>query len=128
MPRLRLRHEAKLRARALDFRRCVRRRRRFGLSRGGVVRRVLGEGHERDLLASPYWPLQEFIDANGELDEPIRWAAQRVRDTMPLFSTGERPLAFTGEAMFPWMFEQESALRPFKPAMDLADWRIRIFV
>ncbi len=66
-----------------------------------------------------YWPLQEFIYANGELDEPIRWAAQRVRDTMPRFSTGERPLAFTGEAMFPWMFEQESALRPFKPAMDL---------
>ena len=27
-----------------------------------------------------YWPLQEFIYANGELDEPIRWAAQRVRD------------------------------------------------
>ena len=25
-----------------------------------------------------YWPLQEFIYANGELDEPIRWAAQRV--------------------------------------------------
>ena len=71
----------------------------------------LGEGHERDLLASLYWPLQEFIYANGELDEPIRWAAQRVRDTMPRFSTGERPLAFTGEAMFPWMFEQESALR-----------------
>lgn len=66
-----------------------------------------------------YWPLQEFIYANGELDESIRWAAQRVRDTMPRFSTGERPLAFTGEAMFPWMFEQESVLRPFKPAMDL---------
>ncbi|MBS5559977.1 MAG: alpha/beta fold hydrolase [Bifidobacterium longum] len=30
-----------------------------------------------------------------------------------------RPLNFTGEAMFPWMFEQESALRPFRPAMDL---------
>ena len=26
---------------------------------------------------------------------------------------------FTGEAMFPWMFEQERALRPFKPAMDV---------
>ena len=37
-----------------------------------------------------YWPLQEFIYANGELDEPIRWAAQRVRDTMPRFSTGDR--------------------------------------
>ena len=26
-----------------------------------------------------YWPLQEFIYANGELKTPIRWAAQRVR-------------------------------------------------
>ncbi len=66
-----------------------------------------------------YWPLQEFIYANGELDEPIRWAAQRVRDEHPEFDGANRPLNFTGEAMFPWMFEQESALRPFKPAMDV---------
>ncbi|OZG62590.1 proline iminopeptidase [Bifidobacterium hapali] len=66
-----------------------------------------------------YWPLQEFIYANGEMDEPIRWAAQRVRDTKPEFNADVRPLNFTGEAIFPWMFEQERALRPFKPAMDL---------
>ncbi|MBT1181886.1 alpha/beta fold hydrolase [Bifidobacterium sp. CP2] len=66
-----------------------------------------------------YWPLQEFIYANGELDEPIRWAAQRVRDRRPEFGVGERPLLFTGEAMFPWMFEQEAALRPFRAAMDV---------
>ncbi|MCH9275537.1 alpha/beta hydrolase [Bifidobacterium amazonense] len=66
-----------------------------------------------------YWPLQEFIYANGEMDGPIRWAAQRVRDTKPEFGPDVRPLNFTGEAMFPWMFEQERALRPFKPAMDL---------
>ena len=65
-----------------------------------------------------YWPLQEFIYANGELGEPIRWAAQRVRDEHPEFDAAHRPLNFTGEAMFPWMFEQEGALRPFKPAMD----------
>ena len=66
-----------------------------------------------------YWPLQEFIYANGEMEQPIRWAAQRVRDGKPEFGADERPLNFTGEAMFPWMFEQESALRPFRPAMDL---------
>ncbi|NEG54706.1 alpha/beta fold hydrolase [Bifidobacterium platyrrhinorum] len=66
-----------------------------------------------------YWPLQEFIYANGELERPIRWAAQRVRDSRPEFGAGERPLTFTGEAMFPWMFEQEAALRPFKAAMDV---------
>lgn len=66
-----------------------------------------------------YWPLQEFIYADGELDEPIRWAAQRVRDRHPEFDGGRRPLLFTGEAMFPWMFEQERALRPFRAAMDV---------
>ena len=66
-----------------------------------------------------YWPLQEFIYANGELDEPIRWAAQRVRDRHAAFATGARPLTFTGEAMFPWMFEHEAALRPFRAAMDV---------
>ena len=66
-----------------------------------------------------YWPLQEFIYANGELETPIRWAAQRVRDEHPEFAGDIRPLNFTGEAMFPWMFEQERALRPFKPAMDV---------
>jgi pimeloyl-ACP methyl ester carboxylesterase len=66
-----------------------------------------------------YWPLQEFIYANGELDRPIRWAGQRVRDRHPEFDADVRPLNFTGEVMFPWMFEQEAALRPFKPAMDV---------
>ena len=66
-----------------------------------------------------YWPLQEFIYANGELETPICWAAQRVRGEHPEFAGDIRPLNFTGEAMFPWMFEQERALRPFKPAMDV---------
>ncbi|WEV72980.1 alpha/beta fold hydrolase [Bifidobacterium sp. ESL0790] len=72
-----------------------------------------------------YWPLQEFIYADGELDKPIAWAAQRVCDTHPEFGAGQRPLMFTGEAMFPWMFQQEKALRPFRAAMDvlMADTR-----
>lgn len=65
-----------------------------------------------------YWPLQEFIYADGEI-EPIRWAAQRVRDEDPSFSTSARPLLFTGEAIFPWMFEQQGQLRPFKAALDV---------
>ena len=66
-----------------------------------------------------YWPLQEFIYANGELEEPLHWAAQQVRDTMPLFSASNRPLLFTGEAVFPWMFEQEHDLKPFAAAVNL---------
>ena len=65
-----------------------------------------------------YWPLQEFIYADGDC-EPLRWAGQRVRDARPEFDTAARPLMFTGEAVFPWMFEQESALRPFGPAVSL---------
>ncbi|MDF7641405.1 alpha/beta fold hydrolase [Bifidobacterium sp. ESL0784] len=65
-----------------------------------------------------YWPLQEFIYADGELDKPIGWAAQQVRDEHPEFDVHHRPLLFTGEAMFPWMFDQEKALRPFKPAVE----------
>ncbi|WEV64617.1 alpha/beta fold hydrolase [Bifidobacterium sp. ESL0732] len=65
-----------------------------------------------------YWPLQEFIYADGELDEPIGWAAQKVRNEHPEFDIHHRPLLFTGEAMFPWMFDQERALRPFKPAVE----------
>ena len=65
-----------------------------------------------------YWPLQEFIYANGELERPIDWAAQRVRDTMPRFSTDARPLLLTGEAVFPWMFEQEKQLKPFRGAVE----------
>ncbi|RBP98128.1 proline iminopeptidase [Bifidobacterium aemilianum] len=66
-----------------------------------------------------YWPLQEFIYADGELDEPIAWAAQQVRGRHPEFAIDFRPLNFTGEATFPWMFEEERALRPFRGAMDL---------
>lgn len=65
-----------------------------------------------------YWPLQEFIYADGELDAPIRWAAQRVRDVSPDFDPSHRPLMFTGEAAFPWMFGQERALRTFAPAVE----------
>jgi hypothetical protein len=77
--------------------------------------------HVMDTTASRplYWPLQEFIYADGELEHPVNWAAQRAYDTRPQFSVSARPLLFTGEAIFPWMFRQEQALRPFAAAMDI---------
>lgn len=66
-----------------------------------------------------YWPLQEFIYANGELEQPIRWAAAQVREQDPRFDPAHRPLMFTGEAIFPWMFTQQRDLRPYAAAMDL---------
>jgi len=49
-----------------------------------------------------------------------RWAAQRVRDELPAFDPlGGGRVLFTGEMVYPWMFEQERAMRPFAAAADL---------
>lgn len=66
-----------------------------------------------------YWVLQEFIYADGEMERPIAWAAQRALDVHPEFSPTARPLMLTGEACFPWMFEELPELCPFRPAMEL---------
>ena len=66
-----------------------------------------------------YWTLQEFIYADGELEAPIRWAAAHEAASRPEFSTDARPLMMFGEAMFPWMFEEDPALVPFAAAMDV---------
>lgn len=66
-----------------------------------------------------YWTLQEFIYADGHMDEPIRWAAAREAGKRPEFSEDARPLMFFGEAMFPWMFQEDPALTPFAAAMDV---------
>jgi pimeloyl-ACP methyl ester carboxylesterase len=67
------------------------------------------------------------------LHEPIytqgrasRWAAHRVRDEFPEFDPAAADFLFTGEMMFPWMFEQHAALRPLREAAELlaerSDW------
>ncbi|XP_034708449.1 proline iminopeptidase [Vitis riparia] len=61
-----------------------------------------------------------------------RWSAHRIRakdegkfDAMKAAKEG-RPVLFTGEMIFPWMFEEIHALRPFKDAANLLaekeDW------
>lgn len=89
----------------------------------GFLMRVLDRTNTR---TNPlYWTLQEFIYADGDT-MPIRWAAAAEKAKRAAFDTLARPLMFTGEAMFPWMFEQMPELKPFKPAMDLLmednDW------
>lgn len=63
-----------------------------------------------------YWTLQEFIYADGTT-RPIRWAAEREKASRQEFDTAGRPLVFTGEACFPWMFEQMPELKPFAGSM-----------
>ncbi len=46
------------------------------------------------------------------------WAAHAERDLHPDFAEEARPLLFTGEMMYPWMFEEIRVLRPFGPAVN----------
>ena len=66
-----------------------------------------------------YWTLQEFIYANGTLDAPINWTAEHEYARHPEFDATARPLMLTGEAAFPFMFEDDPLLAPLKPAVDL---------
>lgn len=56
------------------------------------------------------------------------WAAQRVRGEFPEFSAdpGAGPILLTGEMIYPWQFDQDSALVPLREAAELlarhADW------
>ena len=59
-----------------------------------------------------FWTMQESIYGDGD-NGPIDWAAQHERDRRPEFDPSRRPLLFTGEMAFPWMFEQAAArVRP----------------
>lgn len=72
-----------------------------------------------------FWTLQESIYGDGA-NGPTGWAAQRERDRRPEFDPSRRPLLFTGEMAFPWMFDEVRLLRPFAGAVhELArrtDW------
>ena len=49
-----------------------------------------------------------------------RWAAERMRAKFPAFEISDKaPIYFTGEMMFPWMFEDYKDLRPLKEAADI---------
>lgn len=49
---------------------------------------------------------------------PADWAADRARHAHPQFDPAARPLHFTGEMMYRWMFEEIRALRPFQQAVE----------
>ncbi|MCT9088349.1 alpha/beta hydrolase [Streptomyces sp. ASQP_92] len=69
-----------------------------------------------------YSVLHEATYAQGE--GATRWSAQRVRAEFPAFDaltaldSGE-PVLFTGEMIYPWMFDTDPALRPFHRAAHL---------
>jgi pimeloyl-ACP methyl ester carboxylesterase len=66
-----------------------------------------------------YAVLQEATYAQGS--EPTHWSAQRIRAEFPAFDAATAldsgdPLLFTGEMIYPWMFETDPALRPLRQA------------
>jgi len=67
--------------------------------------------------------LQESIYGSG--DGATGWAAQSERARRPEFAEDARPLLFTGEMMYPWMFEEIRGLRPFQGAVEVLAGRPR---
>lgn len=56
-----------------------------------------------------------------------RWSAERIRAEFPEFEhRPDAPLFFTGEMIYPWMFEEMPTLRPLRDAAELLaqdeDW------
>lgn len=48
------------------------------------------------------------------------WAAERVREEFPEFNYAPgKPFLFTGEMIYPWMFEQYATLKPLKEAAEI---------
>jgi pimeloyl-ACP methyl ester carboxylesterase len=59
--------------------------------------------------------------------EATRWSAERIRVEHPALDAGNGDrVLFTGEMIYPWMFEADSALRPLQRAASLLaeadDW------
>jgi pimeloyl-ACP methyl ester carboxylesterase len=73
-----------------------------------------------------YAVLHEACYAQGAA---TRWSAQRIRSEFGEFDPaaaidGDGPLLFTGEMIYPWMFEADPALRPLRGAADVLAERV----
>jgi pimeloyl-ACP methyl ester carboxylesterase len=72
----------------------------------------------------PLFALQEYCYGQGK--GATAWAAARAIETRPEFAEDATPLLFTGEMMYPWMFDQIASLKPFAGAADILartdDW------
>jgi pimeloyl-ACP methyl ester carboxylesterase len=90
---------------------------------GGLSDAFLAEVADRTSFARAplYAVLHEACYGQGRA---TRWAAQRVRAEFPAFDpaaavNGDAPLLFTGEMIYPWMFDADPALRPLREAAEL---------
>jgi pimeloyl-ACP methyl ester carboxylesterase len=99
----------------------------FASSTGDLSDTFLQQVQERTSYADDplFTALQEAIYGD-EMSGPTAWAAQAERDRRPEFAETARPLQFTAEMIYPWMFDDIRLLRPFGPAVralaERADW------
>jgi len=79
---------------------------------------------ETAFVDQPLFALQEYC--YGRPGTVTGWAADRALAGLPAFAADADPLLFTGEMMYPWMFAEIAALKPFAAAADLLaaadDW------
>ena len=70
-----------------------------------------------------YSILHESIYAQGDA---TRWSEERIRGEHPIFDPSRNVPYFTGEMIYPWMFEEYPRLAPLRAAADLLaekeDW------
>jgi pimeloyl-ACP methyl ester carboxylesterase len=53
-------------------------------------------------------------------EEASNWSAERIRAEYPAFdSADDKPVVFTGEMVYPWMFEEYEYLRPLRAAAEM---------
>jgi hypothetical protein len=63
--------------------------------------------------------MQEPIHCQGA---GAHWSAERIRAEFPEFEPEPgKPFSFTGEMIYPWMFEEDGALRPLKEAVEILE-------
>ncbi|NGO69220.1 alpha/beta hydrolase [Streptomyces sp. SB3404] len=76
-----------------------------------------------DIAGGPlYYLLHEATYAQGP--GATDWSAHRVRDEFPAFDAAaaldsDAPITFTGEMIYPWMFDTDPMLQPFRQAAHL---------
>ena len=63
-----------------------------------------------------YAVLHESIYGEGE--GATLWSAERIRGEYPAFEPAARPLFFTGEMIYPWMFDEIASLRPYRAGAE----------
>jgi pimeloyl-ACP methyl ester carboxylesterase len=78
---------------------------------------LLGAHSATAFSDGPLYALQEYI--YGAPGGSTGWAADRVLTELPEFAADAEPLLLFGEMMFPWMFEEIAALRPFREAAEV---------